>query len=253
MQIADGEPEANLQRAIRLVEASPASDLILLPELFTTGYAHETWGETAAKHTPAALERLSQSASNKRTALAGSVVSTNQDGKLVNRLWLLLPDGRRPHYDKQHLFAPMREQELLCAGTTPLIENLIEFRATFSICFDLRFPEMYREAAIAGANLMCVVSEWPTPRAEALRILAKARAVENHAYVALCNRVGVAKDGTEFSGGSAIISPDGSILADAADQADAIISAEIDSATCAKLRDAVGTFDCYSEPLRARA
>jgi predicted amidohydrolase len=242
LRIADGESEKNLARAVELVRSAPRRDLILLPELFTTGYGHDTWRDTAAKHTPVAVKQLSALAAEMKTAIAGSMISLNDNGKLVNRLWLLLPDKRMLHYDKTHLFAPMRERELLCAGADSLVEDVGEFRAAFSICFDLRFPEAYRNAAISGANLFCIVSEWPTPRAEALRILARARAIENHAYVALCNRVGGANDGTEFGGGSAIIAPDGAVLADAGSQPEAVVSAELDANACRKLREAIGTF-----------
>jgi predicted amidohydrolase len=242
LRIADGEPDKNLNRAVELVRAAPQCDLILLPELFTTGYVHETWRDAAARHTPGAVKRLSTLATELRIGIAGSMISLNDGGKLVNRLWLLLPDKRTLHYDKAHLFAPMRECELLCAGTASLTEDIGEFHAAFTICFDLRFPEAYRNAAISGANLLCVVSEWPSPRAEALRILARARAIENHAYLAVCNRVGRANDGTEFGGGSAIIAPDGAILADAGAEEDAVVSAKLDASACRKLREAIGTF-----------
>ena len=97
-------------------------------------------------------------------------------------------------------------------------------------------------AAINGANLFCIVAEWPAPRAEALRTLSRARAIENHAYLVVCNRVGLATDGTEFDGGSAIIAPDGTVLADADTAEDVTISAELDAKACRKLREAIGTF-----------
>jgi predicted amidohydrolase len=242
LRIADGEPETNLDRAIQRMRGAPRCDLILLPELFTTGYAHDTWQGAAAKHTPSAVKRLSALAIELKMAIAGSMISLNDGGKLVNRLWLVLPDQRTRHYDKAHLFGPMRERELLCAGTDSLAEDFGDFRAAFSICFDLRFPEVYRNAAIRGSNLFCIVSEWPAPRAEALRVLARARAIENHAYLAVCNRVGVAKDGTEFGGASVVLAPDGAVLADAGTQPDALISAELDASDCRKLREAIGAF-----------
>jgi len=242
LRITDGEPEINLDRAVQLVRSAPRCDLILLPELFTTGYAHDTWPDTASKHTPSALKRLRALGAELNISLAGSMISLNNSGKLVNRFWLMLPDQRIAHYDKAHLFAPMRERELLCAGTDSLVEDFGEFHAAFSICFDLRFPEAYREAAINGANLFCIVAEWPAPRAEALRTLSRARAIENHAYLVVCNRVGLATDGTEFDGGSAIIAPDGTVLADADTAEDVTISAELDAKACRKLREAIGTF-----------
>jgi predicted amidohydrolase len=92
--------------------------------------------------------------------------------------------------------------------------GLRDWRLGLSICFDLRFPEMYRLDALDGCRLFLVVSEWPGARAGILRTLAVARASENQAYLALCNRTGVAADGLTFDGGSAFIAPDGTVLAE---------------------------------------
>src|SRR5690606_41343263 len=131
-------------------------------------------------------------------------------------------------YDKGHLFAPMGEARHLSPGSRRVVAPLAGWRAGLSICFDLRFPEMYRADALDGAELFLVVSAWPAVRAEAQRVLARARAIENQAFVVLCNRVGTAADGTRFDGGSVVVAPDGKIVADAGD-AEGVTHATLDA------------------------
>lgn len=215
MAVADGQPTRNLERVVAAIEAAPGADLYLLPELWTTGYQHAGWPD-AARQTPtihAALQRLSTA----RRALIGGSMIDHSGSALVNRFWLCYPDGRPPvTYDKGHLFAPMREDRHLVPGDRRVSAAVNGWTANLSLCFDLRFPEMYRLAAVAGADLFLVASEWPAERAAAMRTLAIARAIENQAFLALVNRIGKAEtDGTVFGGGSMLVAPDGTIVADA--------------------------------------
>ena len=216
LAICDGQPAVNLEHAAASIRSAGPADLYVLPELWTTGYAHDTWARVADQETPAIVESLAALAAERGAYIAGSMISRNERGALVNRLWLVPPDGAAPvHYDKGHLFAPMGEDRYLSPGDRRVVASLGGWRAGLSICFDLRFPEMYRADALDGAELFLIVSEWPAARAEAQRVLARARAIENQAFVVLCNRVGTAADGTRFDGGSVVVAPDGSILADA--------------------------------------
>jgi predicted amidohydrolase len=216
MEIADGRARLNLDRAVALVRAAPQADLYLLPELWSTGYAHATWRSSAETETPVLCEALQRLSAERDARIAGSMISVDEEGRLTNRLWLFTPDGRSPAtYDKGHLFSPLQEDRYLAAGTRRVRVAIDGWTAALSICFDLRFPEMYRRDALEGANLFLVVAEWPAVRVSALRILARARAIENHAFLALCNRPGVAADGLAFGGGSALFAPDGSVVADA--------------------------------------
>ena len=236
MTIADGDPAANLARAEGLIRQSPGAKLYLLPELWTTGYAHASWKDIALNVTPkmcANIQELSQTLS---AWIGGSMISARDDDQLVNRFWLFSPDGNPPiYYDKVHLFAPMKEDEYLSAGANTAVRQIDEFTASLSICFDLRFPAMYRQTAIAGADLFLVASEWPHPRGRTMRLLAQARAVENQAFLLLSNRLGPASDGTDFAGGSMIVGPDGTILAEA-ESAEMVIVAEIDAKAVRQIR-----------------
>ena len=230
MAVTDGQPTRNLERAVAAIEAAPAADLYLLPELWTTGYQHAGWPD-AARQTPAVHAAMQRLSTARRAAIGGSFIDRADSG-LVNRFWLCYPDGRAPvTYDKGHLFAPMREDQHLVPGDRRVSAALNGWTANLSLCFDLRFPEMYRLAAIGGADLFLVASEWPAERATALRTLAQARAIENQAYLALVNRIGRADtDGTLFGGGSMLVAPDGTIVADAGTTAEGVVIGAADPA-----------------------
>jgi len=241
MTVTDGDPAANVARAVALIAGAPAADLYLLPELFTTGYAHDVWADAARDATPGAVAALGEVAAARGAWVAGSMIAETVDGGLANRLHLLPPDGSPAvTYDKAHLFPPMGEPGRLTAGDRRVQacvgRGAAAAHAALSICFDLRFPEQYRLDALDGATVFACVAEWPHPRGETLRLLARARAAENQAWLALCNRVGPAADGTVFCGGSCVIAPDGRVVADAAEAHDAVVVAEIEPAAAERMR-----------------
>jgi predicted amidohydrolase len=239
LDLLDGAPSENLNRALGLMRSSPGAGLYLLPELWTTGYAHDSWASTADSLTPRIVTELHRAAGELQAWVGGSMVSRNEAGRLVNRFWLLPPGGGPPSvYDKAHLFAPMLEDRYLVAGARRERVMVGPFNAALSICFDLRFPEQYRLDAVAGADLFLVVSEWPAARGEALRLFARARAAENQGFLALCNRVGTGVDGTRFAGASAVISPAGEVLAEAADR-EQVLRVDIDPAVARAARSAL--------------
>lgn len=249
MQIVDGDPATNLGRAAELINTNPGAELYVLPELWTTGYAHGCWSDAARNSTPDICGDVQALAECNQAWIAGSLISHNADGHLVNRLWAFSPEGTAPViYDKGHLFRPMQEHLHLVAGKHRVRHRIGGVETALSICFDLRFPEMYRRDAVDGAELFLVVSEWPHPRGEALRAMARARAMENQAYLVLSNRVGPSADGTEFCGGSMMLAPDGALLADAG-EAEAVIFAEIDAAEVREMRAAFPVLGLRAEGL----
>ncbi len=249
MQIEDGDPAVNLCRAAELINANPGADLYVLPELWTTGYAHGIWSDAARNSTPDICGDMQALAESNHAWIAGSMISHNAEGHLVNRLWGFSPErGTSVIYDKGHLFQPMQEHLHLVAGKHRVRHRIGGVETALSICFDLRFPEMYRRDAVDGAELFLVVSEWPHPRSETLRALARARAMENQAYLVLSNRVGLGADGTDFCGGSMVVAPDGAVLADAGDVESAVF-AEIDAAKVREMRAAFPVLGLRAEGL----
>ncbi len=242
LAVRDGAPAENAARAAALVRAAPAADLYLLPELFTTGYAHGSWPAAARDDTPAAAVALQALADERGAWVGGSMIAGAAGGGLANRFHLAVPNGAPVLYDKAHLFPPMGEPGRLAAGAsrvrTRVGRGAAAADAALSICFDLRFPEQYRLDALGGAELFACVAEWPHPRGETLRLLARARAAENQAWLALCNRAGPAADGTVFCGGSCVVAPDGTVVADAGEAEDAVVVAEIDVGEARRARAA---------------
>jgi predicted amidohydrolase len=244
MAVADRDPNLNVERAASLVLGAPGAQLYLLPELWTTGYAHDLWEWAADSHTPGALATLHGLAEQTGAYIAGSMISRTAQGELANRLWMVGPGWGAPvAYDKCHLFGPMGEPERLAAGESRVTTSLHGWRVSLSICFDLRFPEGYRQEAVDGARLFLVSSAWPAARGELLRLFARARAAENQCWLALGNRAGEGADGTRFAGGSALFAPDGTVVAEAG-EGDGVVLATADRASQDALRASLPVLAC---------
>jgi predicted amidohydrolase len=137
------------------------------------------------------------------------------------------PEGRALlHYAKNHLFSPAGEPRAYQPGRGIAVAEVGGLQSSAFICYDLRFPELWRHAAVAGAELMILSACWPHVRQAHWRALAIARAIENQAFVVACNRVGQEPNAT-YAGGSLIIAPDGEILAEAGSEKMALF-ADID-------------------------
>lgn len=246
MSITEGSPDRNVARAQSLLADAPAADVYLLPELWSSGYAHARWPSIADTSTPELVEWMRGVAASRNAFIGGSLISRRSDGALVNRFWLLGADGTQVCYDKGHLFAPLGEDTHLAAGANRVRTPIDTWTAALSICFDLRFPEQYRLDAVDGADLFLVASEWPEPRCGVFTALVRARAIENQAVLAVCNRVGPGDPDLRYCGGSAVVAPDGTMLADAG-QDECVAVAEVDQATVTRARMALPVL-----PLRAR-
>lgn len=231
-EIALGAPEKNARRLrFHLAEAKAAgADLALLPELWSTGYDLERATELASDENGFIFREISRLAQEFSLYLCGSVLEAGH-GHYFNTQLLCSPQGLFPaSYRKIHLFGLMNEAEFLTPGTNPVTVDLPSGKAGLSICYDLRFPEMFRSYAVEGAQLILLSAEWPHPRLAHWRALLVARAIENQAFVAACNTVGQG-NGNVFCGHSMIVDPWGEILVEA-DETDCVVYAEID------LRDA---------------
>ncbi len=226
-----GEVAANLRKIDAFAERAKAggAELVVFPELADTGYematigaAAQTWNEGAVPELQAIARRLS-------LAIICGVSERTEKGIYNSQVMVAANGTIAGKYRKAHLFCagPTNEEECFTAGESLSSASLAGFQLGLSICYDLRFPEVYRTLAIEHqANAFVVSSAWPYPRLEHLRLLATARAIENQSYLVLANRVGTDAAPT-FCGSSMIIDPAGTILAAASPEGEELITAEM--------------------------
>lgn len=204
------DPIANQEHfAAVLHEAQPVTDLILLPEMFTTGFSMNAEAN-AEEAGGVSQDWLQSQARIYDCAIAGSV-ATREDGRVYNRLLFVTPE-RVEIYDKRHLFRMAGEHEHYAAGDQRVVLEWRGWRIKPEICYDLRFPVFSRNRD--DYDLLFFVANWPSPRAHHWRALLKARAIENLACVVGVNRVGVDGNGLDYSGDSLAFDQQGSVLAD---------------------------------------
>ncbi len=193
------EPEANRRRLAELLRAAPAlGDLVLLPEMFTTGFTMAA-ADVAEDMQGPSVRWMRELAAELGVTLAGSLV-IHEDRHYVNRLVWMPPDGKAGCYDKRHLFRMADEQAHYRAGRQRRIFRLGEWRVCPLICYDLRFPVFSR--GVDAYDLLVYVANWPATRHSAWSTLLPARAVENLCYVAGVNRIGSDGNGRDYIGDS---------------------------------------------------
>jgi omega-amidase len=189
------------------------TDLIVLPEMFTTGFSMEAAAQAEPYPGPT-LAWLQQEAARYNAVVTGSVL-TLEDGSYYNRLLWVRPDGSHSTYDKRHLFRLAGEHEVYTPGTGRLLEEWRGWHIRPLICYDLRFPVWSRNSQHEPYDLLLYVANWPRPRVEIWRTLLRARAIENLAYTVGVNRLGTDGAGQEYSGQSALLDIHGEYLAQA--------------------------------------
>lgn len=243
-----GEPAENFARAETLIAeaARRGSDLVVLPELWSTAYDLERAALHAAPLAQAAGEpgwfgRLADLAQTHGVWLTGSLLEAQPGDRFYNCMALYGPDGKlHGAYRKIHLFRLMEEEIYLAPGQAPVVLDLPWGKTGLAICYDLRFPELFRGYALQGARLMVLPAEWPHPRREHWRTLLRARAIENQCFVAGCNRVGSSK-GASFFGASALIDPWGETLVEGG-EAEMLLTAIVDLSQVDTVRSKIPVF-----------
>lgn len=231
IDVRTGDPDANFAALERLLERAAAlprkPDVIVAPEMWNTGYALDRIGELAdpdGRRTKALLAAFCRR--HRVNVIAGSIAEAGAEG-VANAAYGFNRDGRETvRYAKIHLFPLMDEHRHLRAGDRPGLFSLEGTKAGILICYDLRFPELARRLALAGARLLFVPAQWPHPRLHHWRTLLMARAIENQVYVIGCNRVGES-DGASFFGHSMVVDPWGNIVAEAGEE-ETILTADLD-------------------------
>ncbi len=193
-------PEANRAMFSKKLEGiSEDTDLIILPEMFTTGFTMQP-GNIPFEEKFKTIEWMQEWAKKKDAAIVGSIVNP-EEGKFYNRLWFVQPDGMST-YDKRHTFTLAGEDKVYEMGEKKILVYFRGFTFYPFICYDLRFPVWSRYANYY--DVLLYVANWPKPRISAWDTLLKARAIENMTYCIGVNRVGLDGTGHEYPGHSAV-------------------------------------------------
>ena len=207
-----GSPRGNILRIEQLMAQELDSDLYVLPEMWSTGFATEPFGIAEEEDSSVALEWMKTKAKELYCAICGSL-AIHVDGYFRNRHYFV--DGRKgtvQHYDKHHLFSYGHEDDYYTSGDSHTVVAYEGFRFLLVTCYDLRFPMWSRYNAQYPYDAIICVANWPERRQNAWHILTRSRAIENQAYLIVCNRVGD-DSYNHYRGCSAIISPIGRTLA----------------------------------------
>ena len=231
-------PDLNyLQFENKLLNLTPSADLIVLPELFSSGFSMNTaaFSEPINGKGFQWMQKLSQQT---QSAIMGSI-AVNEQNSTKNRLYTVFPDGRFCYYDKRHLFRMGQEDLHYTPGLAHRVFTHKGFSVMGLICYDLRFPVWSRNQKLHSGytyDLLVYVANWPERRSLAWKSLLLARAIENQAYVVGLNRIGNDGNGISHAGESLIIDPNGQILAQGERHAESILTCTLDIARLQEIR-----------------
>ena len=248
-----GNPDANLLKVRDFSHRAKetGAELIVFPEMTDTGYSMEVIRAHANHWNIGFVPGLQETAKKLSMAIV-SGVSERNGSSIYNSQVLIDPHGNiAAKYRKTHLYAvaPVEEQTCFAPGDTFARFELGALHFGFSICYDLRFPEMYRKLATEQkVGAFIVSSAWPFPRVEHFRTLAMARAIENQSYVVASNRVGK-DDDLWFCGSSAIVDPRGVVIAAASADREELIQADLSGELVLSVRSRVESLSHRREDL----
>jgi omega-amidase len=241
-----GDPKANLLKvrdfSRRAMDAG--AELVVFPEMTDTGYSMPVIQTHATSWADGFVPGLREIARNLSIAIV-SGISEREDSLIYNSLVFVDQKGEiAAKYRKTHLYAvaPVEEQTCFAPGDAFVRFAFGDLHFGFSICYDLRFPEMYRKLATEhNVTAFIISSAWPFPRVEHFRLLSLARAIENQSYVIASNRVGKDED-LWFCGSSAIIDPRGVVIAAASADREELIHADLSEDLVLSVRSRVASF-----------
>lgn len=229
MDVRTRDVRANMDRAYAGVReaARRQSEVVLLPEMWSTGFAYPDLREIAGNVHRETLRFMTEIAREHRIRLLGTVPEPGSDG-VYNTLYWISPSGEiEGEYRKAHLFTPTGEGEHFRAGSTCDVVRTDLGVFGGLICFDIRFPEMARLLALRGALVLFVAAQFPHPRADHWETLLRARAIENQVWVVAANRVG--RSGSlEYFGRSMVIDPWGKVTEGDEAERECIVTADLD-------------------------
>jgi predicted amidohydrolase len=215
--IRSGQVQENLATVLAGLDRLSKQNVCLavLPEMWSSGFDYRNLTSLALQ-TPQVLQALSEFSAACEMVIVGSLPEREGDA-LYNTSYVIDAGVVKGRYRKLHLFSPMREDRNLRAGNETLVVDTSVGRIGVAICYDLRFPELFRRLTMDGAELICLSAQWPKPRSDHWRTLLKARAIENQVFMVAANCCG-RQGKLDFFGSSMIVSPRGEILAEAGEE-----------------------------------
>ncbi len=199
------KPKDNLEKYSQWLENIGETDIIVLPEMFTSGFSMDV-KKLKEKANGPAIKWMQKLAAQKKAAVVGSLI-IEDNNKIYNRAFWVLPDGKIQKYDKRHLYTIGKEHLHYSPGNEKLIVEYKGWKFCPLICYDLRFPVWARN--LEDYDVVLYLSNWPSPRHHVWKNLLIARAIENQAYCFGINRVGTDGTGLKYLGDSGCISPKG--------------------------------------------
>ena len=248
-EVARANVEANLSKIADLAVQARTndSDLLCLPEMCTTGF---DWAYNKANLDNAAtqIESVAQIAKQHSIAICGSFLEKTESGNAANCFYYFDSNGAVvARYRKLHLFTLFREERHVEAGNECVAFATKHGKFGASICYDLRFPELYRRNTEAGALLHFLPAAFPHPRLEHWQTLIRARAIENQCYFVATNQCGVEGHGssvgeTQYFGHSMVVDPWGELIAEAGEEV-TLIEVEIDLSLVKKVRSKLSAWE----------
>jgi len=243
LNVRFGKVDENYERAEQFIReaASKGAEIVVLPEMWNTGFALEKLPELADKEGVRTKEFLTSLAKELGVHIVGGSVAIEREGKFFNTMYTVNKEGELlTEYSKAHLFRLMNEEKFLEAGDQMNRFALDDVEAGAVICYEIRFPEWVRAHALAGAKVLFVSAQWPTPRIDHWKTLLQARAIENQCFIVAVNRISNKPE--NFNGQSMIIEPWGEVLwTGAEDEELAII--DVDFSKVDEIRTRIPVYD----------
>ena len=209
-ELAWEDTTANLEMLEDMFSGIPeGTDLIILPETFSTGFTMRAELFAEEESSGKALMWMQEVAREKKSAIAGSLIVRERE-RIYNRLYWVSPEGIQGYYDKRHLFRMGREDRAFSPGSHRKIFTCGPFRVMPQICYDIRFPVFSRNRG--DYDILMYVANWPAPRHGIWETLLRARAIENQSYVLGVNRTGADGEGVDHLGGTCVIDHTGNVV-----------------------------------------